>query len=49
MSHYTSGLRLMVEKLFVELHFTDGQLMERQYVKITKFKVYKVLHWNWEI
>ena len=34
----------MVERLF-----TDGQLMEGQYVKITKFKVDKVLHWKGEI
>ena len=39
-----TGLRLMIESLF-----TDGQLIEGQYVEITKFKVYKVLYWKREI
>ena len=40
------GLRLMVERLFVERLSTGGQLVEGQYVKITKFKVYKLLYWK---
>ena len=34
---YWSGLRLMVERFF-----TDEQLIEGKYVKVTKFEVYNI-------
>ena len=34
----------MVEELLVERLFTDGQLVEGQYVTIIFHEVYKILH-----
>ena len=35
------SLRLMVEKFFVGRIFTNEQLIEEQYLKVTKLEVYK--------
>ena len=31
-------------EILVERPFTDGQLLEGQHVKVTKFEVHKVIH-----